>query len=178
MLLCLASTGFPPELQEDVMRPRLVGVAAVLILGGCWTPDDVKKTGVVWSGTYAARYDQLASCMSAQTTPYYKAALQFDKNEQRATVTYLIPVTDIPVEVYDIRQKSNDATEISWWTRLERGHSAYGPLYLMRLCGASPLPTTSSPTSPLPTTTTPAGPVPPQSPAWAPEPTTKTPTDR
>jgi hypothetical protein len=41
-----------------MMRLKLVRIAAVLILCGCWTPDDVKKTGTVWSGTYAARYDQ------------------------------------------------------------------------------------------------------------------------
>jgi hypothetical protein len=46
------------------MRLELVAIAVALTLGGCWTPDDVKKTGIVWSGTYAARYDQLARCLS------------------------------------------------------------------------------------------------------------------
>ena len=144
------------------MRLRLVGIAALLLLGGCWTADDVKKTGVVWRGTYAARYDQLASCLSAQTTPYYRADLQFDPNERHATVTYLIPVTGIPVEVYDVRQTSNDATEVSWRTRLvqEGAHGAsYSPLDQMRRCGASPVSATSS-----------LAPVPAQGPAWAPDP--------
>ena len=149
--------------EEDVMRLRVVGMAATLVLGGCGTTDDVKNTGVVWHGTYSARYDQLASCLSAQTTPYYKAALQFDQKEQRATVTYSIPVTGIAVEVYDVRQTSDNATEISWWTRLERGHQAGKPLYLMRLCGASPLPDAPSPA------TRSAVPAPPESPVWVPE---------
>jgi len=165
------------------MRLHIVGITALLVLSGCWSPDDVKKTGVVWSGTYSARYDQLANCISAQTTPYYKAALQFDKNEQRATVTYLIPVTGIPVEVYDIRQTTNNATEITWSTRLEQNNSAgHGPRYLMRLCGASPLPTTSTSTTPSPTTVPPpssaAVPVAPQSPVWAPEPSPNVSPDR
>jgi hypothetical protein len=152
------------------MRVKLVGMVVVLTMGGCWTPDDVKKTGVVWSGTYAARYDQLARCLSAQTTPYYKAALQLDTNEQRARVTYSIPVTGIPVEVYEVRQTSSDAAEISWSTRLERGNVSYGPLYLMRECGATPMPAAPS-ASPAPS----QSPAPPQPPAWAPEPQTNTP---
>ena len=130
------------------MRLRIVGIAVALILSGCGTPDDVKKTGVVWRGTVAARYDQLANCLSAQTTLYYKSALQFDKREQRATVTFLISVTGIPVEVYDLRQISDNATEVSWSTRLERGSTAGKPSYLMHLCGASPLPATAPPVSP------------------------------
>jgi hypothetical protein len=155
------------------MRLRLVGIALGLVLGGCGTPDDVKKTGVVWQGTVAARYDQLANCLSKQTTLYYKSALKFDHKEQRATVTFLIPVTGIPVEVYDLRQTSDNATEVSWSTRLERGrHQAGKPSYLMDLCGALPLPAPSSPAIP---TTQPA---PPQSPVWAPEPATGTPGGR
>ena len=155
------------------MKLRIAGIAVALISSGCGTPDDVKKTGVVWRGTVAARYDQLANCLSTQTTPYYKAALQFDRNAQRATVTFLIPVTGIPVEVYDVRQTSDNATEVSWSTRLERGYKTVGkPLYLMHVCGASPLPATSSPASPS------AIPVPPGSPVWAPDPAaTSTPRD-
>ena len=145
------------------MRLKRLGMAAVLALGGCWTPDDVKQTGIVWNGTYSARYEQLARCLSAQTTLYYKAILQLDANERRARVTYAIPVTGIPVEVYDVRQTSNDVVDVSWSTRLERGHVNYGPLYLMRVCGATPI---SAPPPPAPT--------PPQPPAWAPEPTTTT----
>jgi protein involved in sex pheromone biosynthesis len=128
------------------MRLRIVAMAATLILSGCGTADDVQKTGVVWQGAVAARYDQLANCLSKQTTLYYKAALKFEKNEQRATVTFSIPVTGIPVEVYDLRQTSDDVTQVSWSTRLERGqHQAGKPFYLMDLCGASPLPATPSP---------------------------------
>jgi hypothetical protein len=144
------------------MRLGLVGMAVTLALGGCGTTDDVKNTGVNWHGSFSARYDQLASCLSAQTTPYYKATLQFDQKEQRATVTYSIPVTGIPVEVYDVRQTSGSATEISWWTRLERGQQAGKPLYLMRLCGASPLPDAPSPA------TRSAAPGLPEAPVWAP----------
>src|SRR5262249_25704864 len=115
-----------------MMRHGLVGITALLLLGSCWTPDDVKRAGVVWSGTYAAQYDQLARCISMQTTPYYKAALQLDPTEQRARVNFLIPVTGIPVEVYDLRQTSNNVTTISWSTRLEGNHGAiYAPLYMM-----------------------------------------------
>jgi len=152
------------------MRPRLVGVTAILVLSGCWTPDDVKQTGVVWSGTYAANYDQLARCLSAQTTLYYKAALQLNANEHRARVTYAIPVTGIPVEVYDLRQTADNTTQISWSTRLERGHGGYSPLYLMQTCGATPLPAAAL----APTTQ----PTPLQSPVWATEPTTNTPSGR
>jgi hypothetical protein len=158
-------------LQEDVMRLELIVLTAVLTLTGCWTPDDVKKTGVVWSGTYAARYDQLARCLSAHTTPYYKATLHLDTNEKSARVTYSVPVTGIPVEVYDIRQTSSDAVEISWSTRIERGHVSSGPLYLMRECGATPMAPTAL-SSPTPSS------APFQSPAWAPEPETKTPSGR
>jgi hypothetical protein len=160
------------------MRLRIAGITVALILSGCGTPDDVKKTGVVWRGTVAARYDQLANCLSAQTTLYYKAALQFDKREQRATVTFLIPVTGIPVEVYDLRQISDNATEVSWSTRLERGQTAGKPSYLMHLCGASPLPATSSPASPPAAAAPSAAPARPESPAWAPEPASDTPGDR
>ncbi|CAN5126072.1 hypothetical protein BH10PSE6_BH10PSE6_34450 [soil metagenome] len=143
------------------MRLRIAGIAGALISSGCGTSDDVKKTGVVWQGTVAARYDQLANCLSTQTTLYYKAALQFDRNAQRATVTFLIPVTGIPVEVYDIRQTSDNATEVSWSTRLERGYmTASKPLYLIQLCGATTLPAASSPANP------PANEVPPQ--VWVP----------
>ncbi len=155
------------------MRLRIVAMAATLILSGCGTTDDVKKTGVVWQGSVAARYDQLANCLSKQTTLYYKAALKFEKNEQRATVTFSIPVTGIPVEVYDLRQTSDDVTQVSWSTRLERGqHQAGKPSYLMHLCGASPLPAASSPAS------SPAKPVPPESPVWAPEPSSNAPGNR
>jgi hypothetical protein len=152
------------------MRLRIFGIAAALISSGCGTTDDVKKTGVVWHGTVAARYDQLAKCLSTQTTLYYKAALQFTRNDQRATVTFSIPVTGIPVEVYDVRQISANATEVSWSTRLERGQQEVGkPLYLLHLCGASPVPAASLPATP------PRGPVAPESPVWAPEPVTSTP---
>lgn len=147
------------------MRLVIVAMAVGLILGGCSTPDDVKKTGVVWQGTVAARYDQLASCLSKQTTLYYKGTLQLDRNAQRATVAFSIPVTGIPVEVYDLRQVSADVTEVSWSTRLERGrHQTGKPFYLLDLCGASPLPATASPAVP------PVQPAPSSSPNWAPEP--------
>ena len=152
------------------MRLRIVAIAVGLMLSGCGTSDDVKKTGVVWRGAVAARYDQLANCLSRQTALYYKASLQFDRHEQRATVTFLIPVTGIPVEVYDLRQASESVTEVSWSTRLERGrHQTGKPFYLMDLCGASPLPATSSPP-----VNPPAKPAPPASLEWAPE----APTDR
>lgn len=131
------------------MRLGIAGIAAALILSGCGTSDDVKKTGVVWQGTVAARYDQLANCLSTQTTLYYKATLQFDRDAQRATVTFSIPVTGIPVEVYDVRQTSDNATEVSWSTRLERGVQTAGkPHYLLYVCGATPLPATSAPANP------------------------------
>jgi hypothetical protein len=155
------------------MRLGIVAMAVALILSGCWTPDDVKGTGVVWQGTVAARYDQLASCLSRQTTLYYKAAITFDRNGQRATVAFSIPVTGIPVEVYDLRQISDNATEVSWSTRLERGrHQTGKPFYLIDLCGASPLPATSAPALPA------ANPAAPASPEWAPEPATDTPGNR
>jgi hypothetical protein len=160
------------------MRLGISGIAVALILTGCGTSDDVKKTGVVWRGTVAARYDQLANCLSAQTTLYYKAAVRFDQREQRATVTFSIPVTGIPVEVYDLRQISNNATEVSWSTRLERGQTAGKPSYLMHLCGASPLPATSSPVNPPAAAAPSAAPARPESPVWAPEPATDTPSDR
>lgn len=147
------------------MRLGIVATAVGLILCGCSTPDDVKKTGIVWQGTVAARYDQLASCLSKQTTIYYKGTLQLDRNARRATVAFSIPVTGIPVEVYDLRQVSADVTEVAWSTRLERGrHQTGKPFYLLDLCGASPLPATSSPAVP------PAQPAPASSPNWAPEP--------
>lgn len=131
------------------MKLGIAGMAVALILSGCGTSDDVKKTGVVWQGTVSARYDQLANCLSTQTTLYYKASLQFDRNAQRATVTFSIPVTGIPVEVYDVRQASDNATEVSWSTRLERGVKTTGkPLYLLQLCGATPLPAVSPPADP------------------------------
>ena len=151
------------------MKLRIAGIAVALISSGCGTPEDVKKTGVVWQGSVAARYDQLASCLSRQTTLYYKAGIQFDKNAQRATVTFMIPVTGIPVEVYDLRQTSEDVTEVSWSTRLERGrHQAGKPHYLLDLCGASFVPAISSPPVPA------IHPVPvsPISPVWAPDPAT------
>jgi len=149
-----------------------------LLLSGCGTPDDVKKTGVVWRGTVAARYDQLANCLSTQTTLYYKASLQLDRNQRRATVTFLIPVTGIPVEVYDLRQISNEATEVTWSTRLERGrHQTGKPFYLMAQCGATPLPATSAPVAPSSPQPAPLEPVPPQSPVWAPDPATEAPGD-
>jgi hypothetical protein len=154
------------------MRLGSVGIVLGLVLGGCGTSDDVKKTGVVWHGIVSARYDQLANCLSAQTTLYYKAALQVDRNAQRATVTFLIPVTGIPVEVYDLRQISESATEVSWSTRLERGSQAGKPSYLMHLCGAALLPATSSPAVPV------ANPMPPASPVWAPDPTADAPGSR
>jgi len=161
------------------MKLRIVGMVVALILGGCGTSEDVKKTGVVWRATVAARYDQLANCIAAQTTTtlYYKTAVQFDRNEQRATVTFLIPVTGIPVEVYDLRQTAEGATYVTWSTRLERGQSAGKPSYLMHLCGAAVLPAAAPPvaapaTLP-PATTTPAG-----GPVWAPDPTTTTPGDQ
>ena len=158
------------------MRLRIAGIAVALILSGCGTSDDVKKTGVVWQGTVAARYDQLASCLSKQTTLYYKAALTFDKSGQHATVTFLIPVTGIPVEVYDLRQTSDNVTEISWSTRLERGrHQTGKPFYLMDLCGASPLPAASSPPIPSAMPVPSVMPAPPESPVWAPEPAADTP---
>jgi hypothetical protein len=156
-------TGSSPALQEDVMRLGLVAMAAALFVGGCSTTVGVQKTGVVWSGVYSARYDQLASCISAHTTPYYKATLQLDRNQQRATVTYLVPVTNIAVEVYELRQRSDDATEISWSSRLEGGRHVGTP-YLMSLCGASPLPASALPANPA------TAPPHPPSPAWAPEP--------
>ena len=58
------------------MRLRLIGIAAVLTVGGCWTADDVKRTGVVWSGTYAARYDQLA--VSGEVNRMIAAAINVD----------------------------------------------------------------------------------------------------
>lgn len=150
------------------MRLRFVGIAMGLMLGACGTSDDVKKTGVVWRGTVAARYDQLANCLSAQTTLYYKGSVQFDRRERRATVTFSVPVTGIPVEVYDLRQVSDDATEVSWSTRLERGQQSSKPSYLMRLCGASLLPATPAPAAFPP----PARPSAPDGPVWAPDPTT------
>lgn len=163
------------------MKLRVGGVAAALLVSGCGTPDDVKKTGVVWHGTVAARYDQLARCLSTQTTLYYKATLQFAAHEQRATVTFSIPVTGIPVEVYDVRQASENATEVSWSTRLERGQKDVGkPFYLLHLCGAPPLPASAAPArlpaapAPPPAVTT----LPSQSPDWAPEPAPDTPGER
>jgi hypothetical protein len=154
-----------------MMKLRFAGIAVALISSGCGTPEDVKKTGVVWQGSVAARYDQLANCLSRQTTLYYKAGIQFDKNAQRATVTFMIPVTGIPVEVYDLRQTSERVTEVSWSTRLERGrHQTGKPFYLLDQCGAPPLPATSSPAIP---TTSPAipstRPVPSGAPVWAPD---------
>ena len=154
------------------MKLRFAGIAVALISSGCGTPEDVKKTGVVWQGSVAARYDQLANCLSRQTTLYYKAGIQFDKNAQRATVTFMIPVTGIPVEVYDLRQTSERVTEVSWSTRLERGrHQTGKPFYLLDQCGATPLPATSSPA--IPSTNSPAvpsaRPVPSGAPVWAPD---------
>lgn len=164
------------------MRLGIVGMAAALILGGCGGPEVVKNTGVVWNGAVAARYDQLANCLSKQTTLYYKSALQLDRNAQRATVTFMIPVTGIPVEVYDLRQTSDNVTEVAWSTRLERGrHQTGKPFYLIDVCGAAPLPATPSPAilpapaSPMPSPVPP--PMPPQAPNWAPDPTSDTPSD-
>lgn len=153
------------------MKLRIAAIAVALIPGGCGTSDDVKKTGIVWQGTVAARYDQLASCLSKQTTLYYRASLEFARNERRATVTFSIPVTGIPVEVYDLRQTSTDLTEVRWSTRLERGrHKAGKPYYLLDLCGVSPLPV-AAPPGPAPV------PLPPATPNWAPEPATDAPAD-
>ncbi|MCW5735035.1 MAG: hypothetical protein KIS73_12960 [Enhydrobacter sp.] len=155
------------------MKFRIAGAAAALIAGGCGTSEDVKRTGIVWQGTVAARYDQLAKCLSTQTTLYYKSALQFDTARRRATVTFSIPVTGIPVEVYDVRQVSDEATEVSWSTRLERGRQQVGkPYYLLDQCGATPLPSSSAapppPVPPAPSSAPPGS----QEPNWAPEPET------
>jgi hypothetical protein len=160
------------------MRLRIAAVAVALLASGCGTSDDVKKTGIVWQGSVAARYDQLANCLSRQTTLYYKSSLVFDRNVQRATVTFSIPVTNIPVEVYDLRQTSANVTEVSWSTRLERGrHQTGKPYYLIDLCGASPLPPGSSAPPARPASPPPA-PVVPEAPVWAPEPETDTPGSR
>jgi hypothetical protein len=91
----------------------------------------------------------------------------------------LIPVTGIPVEVYDLRQTSDDVTEVTWSTRLERGrHKTGKPYYLMDQCGAATLPTGSLPAaspSPPPPAAYPQpqpspAPLAPASPQWAPEP--------
>jgi len=120
-----------------------------LISSACASPEDVKRTGVVWNGSVAARYDQLANCLSRQTTLYYKSSVQFDRNEPHATVTFMIPVTGIPVEVYDLRQTSDGITEVSWSTRLERGrHKPGKPFYLIDMCGAAPLPAGYAPARP------------------------------
>lgn len=157
------------------MRLRFLGIGLVLISSACGTADDVKKTGIVWQGAVNARYDQLARCLSTQTTLYYKATLQFDRNEQRATLTFAVPVTNIPVEVYSLRQTSPDTTEISWSTRLERGQKATKPLYLIELCGAALLPAAPA-QAPAPAYApaqepagAPADPPPPAAPVWAPE---------
>jgi len=129
-LIALLSTNPEPVDRNSVTRTLFLalaaGIAVALVLSACGTSNDVKRTGVVWQGTVAARYDQLAKCLSTQTTLYYKAALQFDGSQRHATVTFLIPVTGIPVEVYDLRQVSNNATEVSWSTRLERGRQEVG----------------------------------------------------
>jgi hypothetical protein len=160
------------------MRLRIAGIAVALLAGGCGTSDDVKKTGVVWQGSVTARYDQLASCLSKQTTLYYKSSLTFDRNAQRATVTFLVPVTNIPVEVYDLRQVSENVTDVSWSTRLERGrHQTGKPYYLIDQCGAWSLPPGSSPPV-APAASPPPVPPAPESPAWAPEPAAETPGSR
>jgi hypothetical protein len=162
------------------MRFRIAGIAVALISTGCGTSEDVKKTGIVWQGTVAARYDQLASCLSKQTTLYYKGSVRFDTNARRATVTFSIPVTGIPVEVYDLRQTSENLTEVTWSTRLERGrHEAGKPYYLLDRCGVSPLPAASAPAAPLPAASPPPSPtpLPAATPNWAPEPATDAPSD-
>lgn len=95
---------------------RRAMIAAVLLLAGCYSVDDVRKQPVVWSKTYAASYDVLANCVASRSmaiwthvTPMHYAS------QQRAVVVGSSQGQSVLWE-FEIQQISPTTSEVRYRT--------------------------------------------------------------
>jgi len=89
-------------------------LGALCALAACQSPAQLSQSAPTWTATYQVPYDVMASCLVArETLPWTKATPVIDSRDRRATVT-VTAATGSALGIYDIRQVSSRAIDVSY----------------------------------------------------------------
>ena len=86
----------------------------VCALTACQSPAQLSQSAPAWTATYRVPYDVMAQCLVArEKLPWTNVTPVIDSRERRATVT-VTAATGSALGIYDIRQVSSDAIDVSY----------------------------------------------------------------
>lgn len=91
-----------------------MGLAATLLLAGCFSVDDVRNTPPSLVATYNGQFDEIANCISAQASKNHAVTPQFYQRDKRATVILAIPTSHTVAEEYEVQQITNTNSRVTW----------------------------------------------------------------
>jgi hypothetical protein len=97
------------------MKCRTVSsIAALCALTACQSPAGLAQKAPAWTATYQVPYDIMANCLvERERLPWVTVTPSIYPPERRATITVTAP-TGSALGVYDIRQVSASATDVSY----------------------------------------------------------------
>ena len=88
--------------------------AALCALTACQSPGGLAQKAPAWIATYQVPYDTMAHCLvERERLPWLTVTPSIDPPERRATVTVTTP-TGSALGMYDIRQISSRATDVTY----------------------------------------------------------------
>ena len=99
------------------MKFRTVfGIAALLALTACQSPGGLAQKAPAWTATYRVPYEAMANCLvERERSPLLTVTPSIYSSERRATVTVTTP-TGSALGLYDIRQTSDRAVDVTYWS--------------------------------------------------------------
>jgi hypothetical protein len=93
----------------------LLALTALGAMTACQSPAQLSQDAPAWTATYQVPYDVLTSCIAGrERLPWTKVTPVIDSGERRATVTVAAAVTGSALGIYDIRQVSDRASDVSY----------------------------------------------------------------
>lgn len=92
---------------------RISGAAALLlVLAGCYSVEDVRRSPVIWQATYSAQFDELATCIAEHSLGGATVTPLIRQKQKLATVT--ISASYSVAHEYSIREVSDGTSEVTW----------------------------------------------------------------
>jgi hypothetical protein len=97
----------------------LFNLTILPVLTACQSPAELSQRAPAWTATYQVPYDVMANCLVERSKlPWVKVSQATHPPERRATVT-VTALTGAALGIFDIRQVSSQAIDVSY-------HSIYG----------------------------------------------------
>lgn len=98
------------------MKCRAIFAISLLcaLMTACQSPGEFAQKAPAWTATYQVPYDTLANCLvGRERLPWVTVTPSIYPAERRATVTVTTP-TGSALGMYDIRQISDRATDVTY----------------------------------------------------------------